>query len=171
MFPYDARSGLLSDLSIGLRAIVSQRLVRNREGELAARRGDPAQHRRSSPSSSRTARSRRSRKRWSRSLYPGSQTFEQALCRLYLDERSSLRRGDDRLRFADQPRLAHQPERPDLPRRRSRDPVWKMGRQSGRRAISRRSKSTPKCWIDPTENFSRKARCGGRCAAGAPRFC
>ena len=34
MFPYDARSGLLSDLSIGLRAIVSQRLVRNKEGGL-----------------------------------------------------------------------------------------------------------------------------------------
>ena len=33
MFPYDARSGVLSDLSIGLRAIVSQRLVRNKDGE------------------------------------------------------------------------------------------------------------------------------------------
>ena len=32
MFPYDARSGLLSDLSVGSsRAIISQRLVRNRE--------------------------------------------------------------------------------------------------------------------------------------------
>src|SRR5207248_858460 len=34
LFPYDARSGLLSDLSIGLRAIICQRLVRNTEGEL-----------------------------------------------------------------------------------------------------------------------------------------
>src|SRR5207249_3507316 len=33
LFPYDARSGLLYDLSIGLRAIISQRLVRNKEGE------------------------------------------------------------------------------------------------------------------------------------------
>src|SRR3977135_2228099 len=33
MFPYDARPGLLSALSIGLRAIISQRLVRNKEGE------------------------------------------------------------------------------------------------------------------------------------------
>src|SRR5690242_15640420 len=34
MFPYDARSGLLSDLSIGLRAVISQRLVRNKVGDL-----------------------------------------------------------------------------------------------------------------------------------------
>jgi twitching motility protein PilU len=33
MFPYDARSGLLSDLSIGLRAIISQRLVRTADGK------------------------------------------------------------------------------------------------------------------------------------------
>ena len=34
LFPYDARSAVLSDLSIGLRAIICQRLVRNRDGEL-----------------------------------------------------------------------------------------------------------------------------------------
>ncbi len=34
LFPYDARSAVLSDLSIGLRAIVCQRLVRNRDGGL-----------------------------------------------------------------------------------------------------------------------------------------
>ena len=33
LFPHDARSAVLSDLSIGLRAIISQRLVRNRDGE------------------------------------------------------------------------------------------------------------------------------------------
>ena len=43
MFPYDARSGLLSDLSIGLRAIISQRLVRNKDGVPAAGGRDPAQ--------------------------------------------------------------------------------------------------------------------------------
>src|SRR5690242_17670027 len=84
MFPYDARSGLLSDLSIGLRAIISQRLVRNKEGDqqpaveillntaLIAeliKNGEITQieeARQQSP-------------------YPGSQSFEQALCRLYLD--------------------------------------------------------------------------------------
>jgi twitching motility protein PilU len=84
MFPYDARSGLLSDLSIGLRAIISQRLVRNKEGDqrpaveillntsLIAeliKNGEITQI----------------KEAMEQSLYPGSQTFEQALCRLYLD--------------------------------------------------------------------------------------
>jgi twitching motility protein PilU len=86
MFPYDARSGLLSDLSIGLRAIVSQRLVRNREGGLQpaveillnssliadlVKNGEITQI----------------KEAMEKSLYPGSQTFEQALCRLYIDGR------------------------------------------------------------------------------------
>ena len=84
LFPYDARSGLLSDLSIGLRAIVSQRLVRNKEGGLQpaveillnssfiaelVKNGEITQI----------------KEAMEKSLYPGSQTFEQALCRLYLD--------------------------------------------------------------------------------------
>jgi twitching motility protein PilU len=84
MFPYDARSGLLSDLSIGLRAIVSQRLVRNKEGVLQpaveillntsliaelVKNGEITQI----------------KEAMEKSLYPGSQTFEQALCRLYVD--------------------------------------------------------------------------------------
>ncbi len=84
MFPYDARSGVLSDLSIGLRAIVCQRLVRNRFGGLQPaveillntsliadliKNGEIAQI----------------KEAMEQSLYPGSQTFEQSLCRLYLD--------------------------------------------------------------------------------------
>ena len=84
LFPHDTRSAVLSDLSIGLRAIVSQRLVRNRNGEqqpaveillntaLIAeliKNGEFAQI----------------KEAMEQSLYPGSQTFEQALCRLYLD--------------------------------------------------------------------------------------
>ncbi len=84
MFPYDARSGLLSDLSIGLRAIISQRLVRNKEGELVPaveillntsliaeliKNGEITQI----------------KEAMEQSLYPGSQTFEQALCRLYVE--------------------------------------------------------------------------------------
>jgi twitching motility protein PilU len=84
MFPYDARSGLLSDLSIGLRAIVCQRLIRNKDGvqqpaveillntaliaELI-KNGEIVQI----------------KEAMEQSLYPGSQTFEQALCRLHLD--------------------------------------------------------------------------------------
>ncbi len=84
LFPYDARSGVLSDLSIGLRAIVSQRLVRNKEGELQPaveillntsliaeliKNGEIVQV----------------KEAMEQSLYPGSQTFEQALCRMHLD--------------------------------------------------------------------------------------
>ncbi len=84
LFPYDARSGVLSDLSIGLRAIVSQRLVRNKDGEMQPaveillntaliaeliKNGEITQI----------------KEAMEQSLYPGSQTFEQALCRLHLD--------------------------------------------------------------------------------------
>jgi twitching motility protein PilU len=84
LFPYDARSGVLSDLSIGLRAIVCQRLIANREGSLQPvveillntsliadliKSGEITQI----------------KEAMEQSLYPGSQTFEQALCRLYLD--------------------------------------------------------------------------------------
>src|SRR4029453_1432529 len=83
LFPYDARSGLLSDLSIGLRAIVCQRLVKNTEGELQhaveillntsliaelIKNGEITQI----------------KEAMEQSLYPGSQTFEQALCRMYM---------------------------------------------------------------------------------------
>jgi twitching motility protein PilU len=84
LFPHDARSAVLSDLSIGLRAIVSQRLIKNREGELQPaveillntaliaeliKSGEFAQI----------------KEAMEQSLYPGSQTFEQALCRMYMD--------------------------------------------------------------------------------------
>jgi twitching motility protein PilU len=84
LFPHDARAAVLSDLSIGLRAVVCQRLVRNRDGEqqpaveillnttLIAeliKNGEFPQI----------------KEAMEQSLYPGSQTFEQALCRLYLD--------------------------------------------------------------------------------------
>ncbi len=99
MFPYDARSGLLSDLSIGLRAIISQRLVRNKEGEqqpaveillntsLIAeliKNGEIVQI----------------KEAMEQSLYPGSQTFEQAMCRLYLDGVISY---DEAMAAADSP--------------------------------------------------------------------
>jgi twitching motility protein PilU len=84
LFPHDARSAVLSDLSIGLRAIICQRLIRNSEGVLQPaveillntaliaeliKNGEFSQI----------------KEAMEQSLYPGSQTFEQALCRLYLD--------------------------------------------------------------------------------------
>ncbi len=84
LFPYDARSAVLSDLSIGLRAIICQRLIKNRDGEQQPaveillntsliseliKSGEFAQI----------------KEAMEQSLYPGSQTFEQSLCRLYID--------------------------------------------------------------------------------------
>ncbi|NDP42060.1 MAG: PilT/PilU family type 4a pilus ATPase [Aromatoleum sp.] len=84
LFPYDARSGLLSDLSIGLRAIVCQRLIRNKDGDL-----QPAVEILLNTSLIaeliKNGEITQIKEAMEQSLYPGSQTFEQALCRLYLD--------------------------------------------------------------------------------------
>jgi twitching motility protein PilU len=85
LFPYEARSAVLSDLSIGLRAIISQRLVRNREGdqqpavEILLNTALIAEL-------IKTGEFAQIKEAMEQSLYPGSQTFEQALCRLYLDD-------------------------------------------------------------------------------------
>jgi twitching motility protein PilU len=84
LFPHDARAAVLSDLSIGLRAIVSQRLVRNRDGEQ-----QPAVEILLNTSLIadliKNGEFSQIKEAMEQSLYPGSQTFEQALCRLYLD--------------------------------------------------------------------------------------
>jgi twitching motility protein PilU len=84
LFPYDARSGLLSDLSIGLRAIVCQRLVRNTDGEM-----QPAVEILLNTSLIaeliKNGEITQIKEAMEQSLYPGSQTFEQALCRMVLD--------------------------------------------------------------------------------------
>ena len=99
MFPYDARSGLLSDLSIGLRAIISQRLVRNKEGEQ-----QPAVEILLNTSLIadliKNGEITQMKEAMEQSLYPGSQTFEQALCRLYLDQVITY---DEALSAADSP--------------------------------------------------------------------
>ncbi len=85
LFPYDARSGLLSDLSIGLRAIICQRLVKNTEGDL-----QPAVEILLNTSLIseliKNGEITQIKEAMEQSLYPGSQTFEQALCRMYMDE-------------------------------------------------------------------------------------
>jgi twitching motility protein PilU len=84
LFPYDVRPAVLSDLSIGLRAIISQRLVRNREGEQ-----QPAVEILLNTSLIgeliKAGEFTQIKEAMEQSLYPGAQTFEQALCRLYLD--------------------------------------------------------------------------------------
>jgi twitching motility protein PilU len=88
LFPHDVRAAVLSDLSIGLRAIVSQRLVRSVDGSL-----QPAVEILLNPSLIaeliKNGEFGQIKEAMEQSLYPGSQTFEQALCRLYLDERIS----------------------------------------------------------------------------------
>jgi twitching motility protein PilU len=84
MFPHDARAAVLSDLSIGLRAVISQRLVRNKEGgqqpavEILLNTSLIADLIKSGEFT-------QIKEAMEQSMYPGSQTFEQALCRLYLD--------------------------------------------------------------------------------------
>ncbi len=84
LFPYDARSAVLSDLSIGLRAIVCQRLVRNRDGvqqpatEVLLNTALIAEL-------IKNGEFQQIKEAMEQSLYPGSQTFEQSLCRLHLD--------------------------------------------------------------------------------------
>ena len=84
LFPYYARAEVLSDLSIGLRAIVCQRLIRNSEGQQ-----QPAVEILLNTSLIaeliKNGEFPQIKEAMEQSLYPGSQTFEQALCRLYLD--------------------------------------------------------------------------------------
>ncbi|HEX8739758.1 MAG TPA: PilT/PilU family type 4a pilus ATPase [Casimicrobiaceae bacterium] len=99
MFPHDARAAVLSDLSIGLRAIVSQRLVRNVEGtqqpavEILLNTSLIAELIKSGEFA-------QIKEAMEQSLYPGSRTFEQALCGLYLDGRISY---DEAMTASDSP--------------------------------------------------------------------
>jgi twitching motility protein PilU len=99
MFPYDARSGVLSDLSIGLRAIICQRLIRNQSG-----RQQPAVEILLNTSLIaelvKNGEIVQIKEAMEQSLYPGSQTFEQALCRLYLDGQISY---DEAMTASDSP--------------------------------------------------------------------
>jgi twitching motility protein PilU len=99
MFPYDARSGVLSDLSIGLRAIVSQRLVLNKDGEQ-----QPATEILLNTSLIadliKNGEITQIKEAMEQSLYPGSQTFEQALCRMYMDDQLSY---DEAMSASDSP--------------------------------------------------------------------
>jgi twitching motility protein PilU len=96
-FPYDARPALLSDLSISLRAIISQRLIRANDGSLVAavevmlntklvaehiRKGEIDQI----------------KEAMEQSLTPGCETFEQALFKLY---QQGLISKDEALRNSD----------------------------------------------------------------------
>ncbi|HEY9103299.1 PilT/PilU family type 4a pilus ATPase [Chitinimonas sp.] len=83
-FPHEARESLLMDLSVALKAVISQRLVKNKQGQLT-----PAVE--VMVNSSRIAELIKNgeidqmKEAMEQSLYQGSQTFEQALYKLYRD--------------------------------------------------------------------------------------
>ncbi|WP_269532689.1 PilT/PilU family type 4a pilus ATPase [Chitinimonas sp. BJYL2] len=83
-FPHEARESLLMDLSVALKAVISQRLVKNKQGKLI-----PAVE--VMVNSSRIAELIKNgeidqmKEAMEQSLYQGSQTFEQALYKLYRD--------------------------------------------------------------------------------------
>jgi len=96
-FPYDARQSVLSDLSMCLRAVISQRLIRNKQGKLVPAvevllnstliadliKNDEID---------------KIREAMEQSVTPGSQTFEQALYKLYkagmISKEEALRNAD-----------------------------------------------------------------------------
>ncbi|WP_137938389.1 PilT/PilU family type 4a pilus ATPase [Chitinivorax sp. B] len=102
-FPEDARPGLLLDLSTSLRAVISQRLVRGIDGKLL-----PAVE--VLLNSNRVAELIRNgevneiKEAMENSLHQGSQTFEQALYRLYKEGKITL---DEAMLHADSPTNLH----------------------------------------------------------------
>ncbi|HET9699668.1 MAG TPA: PilT/PilU family type 4a pilus ATPase [Burkholderiales bacterium] len=85
-FPYDARAALLADMAASLRAIISQRLVRGKDGKLL-----PAVEVMLNTKFVTELITKGEfdsiKEAMEQSLSPGSQTFEQALFRLLQDER------------------------------------------------------------------------------------
>jgi twitching motility protein PilU len=96
-FPYDARQSILSDLSMSLRAVVSQRLIRNIDGKLV-----PAVEvlLNSSLVSELIKKDEidKIREAMEQSVTPGTQTFEQALYKLFksgkITKEEALRNAD-----------------------------------------------------------------------------
>jgi len=103
LFPHEARAPLLMDLSVSLKAIISQRLVHDVNGDIVPvvelmlntsyiqeliRKGEIDQI----------------KDAMEQSLAPGSQTFEQALFKLYREGRVSL---DEAMANADSPTNLH----------------------------------------------------------------
>jgi twitching motility protein PilU len=98
-FPHDARAGLFSDLSISLRAVISQRLVRNIDGQLVPAVEVLLNSTHISELIKKGAIDQ-IKEAMEQSLYPGSQTFEQALFKLYKDGAITL---DSALKNSDSP--------------------------------------------------------------------
>jgi twitching motility protein PilU len=88
-FPHDARDSLLMDLSVSLKAVISQRLVHDVSGEIvpAVELMLNTQH---IQELIKNGEIDKIKEAMEQSLAPGSQTFEQALFRLYQSGRVTL---------------------------------------------------------------------------------
>jgi twitching motility protein PilU len=82
-FPHDARTSLLSDLSISLRAIISQRLVKANDGTQVAA-VEVMLNTKHVSELIKSGEVEQIREAMEQSLSPGSKTFEQALFDLYM---------------------------------------------------------------------------------------
>jgi twitching motility protein PilU len=96
-FPHDARSSLLMDLSVSLRAIISQRLVRDTRGKLCPA-AEILLNTKHIQELIKNGDIDKIKDAMEQSLAPGCQTFEQALYSLYTNGTISL---DEALANAD----------------------------------------------------------------------
>ncbi len=99
MYPQDARSGLLADLSYGLKAIIGQRLVKTKNGHLTPAVEVLINTKLISELVS-SGEMHKIKEAMEQSLTPGSCTFEQALSKLYLNGTITY---EDALSSADSP--------------------------------------------------------------------
>jgi len=83
-FPHDARASLLMDLSVSLRAIISQRLVRDVQGKLCPA-AEILLNTKHIQELIKNGQNDQIKDAMEQSLAPGCQTFEQALYTLYKD--------------------------------------------------------------------------------------
>jgi twitching motility protein PilU len=102
-FPRDARESLLSDLSIALRCIISQRLVRTIDGGRMAA-VEVLLNTKHIQELIRDGEIGQIKDAIDQSMAPGSQTFEQALYQLYLSGKVTL---DEAMANADSPTNLH----------------------------------------------------------------
>jgi twitching motility protein PilU len=103
LFPHDARSSLQMDLAVSLKAVISQRLVHDVNGEIV-----PAVelmlNTKHIQELIKTGQIDQIKDAMEQSLAPGSQTFEQALFKLYTTGRVSL---EEAMANADSPTNLH----------------------------------------------------------------
>lgn len=99
MYPQEARSGLLADLSYGLKAIIGQRLVKTKNGNLTPAVEVLINTKLISEMVS-SGEMHKIKEAMEQSLTPGSCTFEQALSKLYLSGTITY---EDALTAADSP--------------------------------------------------------------------